>query len=639
MSAIYGYIANQSIIANHKTIVQKMNLCMATRGPNSNGHVILNSSNTGNQDKKNDFNILLGHLRLAIIDTSSDSHQPMQIDEGDYAITYDGVIYNYIELKSVLKQRGHSFKTRGDTEVLLHAYKEWGYDCVNHIEGMFAFALFDRSKNVLFCARDPFGIKPLYYSQHNNNFCFASDTSAMLQFPWISNEPNIQTVYDYLWCGQTKPGTETFFKQIQKLAPAHFMVIDTKTAQPIQLECYWKPHLETTKNITFKDATDKLRHLFECSVKKHLRCDLPLGCALSGGIDSSSIACMVRHIEPDIPINTFSYVAPESEINEYSWAKLVEKRINSNAHYISATSAEFNNDLNTLIQTQGEPFGSTSIYAQRRVFESFRANGVMVSLDGQGADELLGGYTGYSGARIASLVLKGRIDKAITYLYKALRGGINGRSMGRMIYETAYELIPHRVSSLGTQLLLRGVTAPWLNKEIFANVNKGGLPDINKFSTSPYRLRRALAYALTTQGLEDLLGYADRNSMAFSIESRVPFLTRELADFTLSLPEKHLVDDDGVTKAVFREAMRGIVPDEILNRRDKIGFATPEFTWLKELSPMIDNLLLDSHDSRYIDISKVKADWQAMKRGDISFNWRMWRCVNFLTWQKIFNVR
>jgi asparagine synthase (glutamine-hydrolysing) len=360
--------------------------------------------------------------------------------------------------------------------------------------------------------------------------------------------------------------------------------------------------------------------------------------ALSGGIDSASVACAVRHLEPDAEINSFSFVAKDSAVSEESWMRLVIERAKLTPHFVMTGAEELRADLDAMILNLGEPFGSTSIYAQRRVFQLARERGVVVTLDGQGADELFAGYQGYPGPRTASLLLKGELLGAARFFNAAVKWP--DRPKGETLRRVLREFTPESLIAFGLRLAGRDPAPAWLKTaELKERGVKFGLVDARaKLYPSNDRVRRTLAYQLTWNGLPQLLRHGDRNSMAFSIESRVPFLTREMAELALSLPEEHLVDMGGRSKAVFREAMRGIVPDGILDRRDKIGFATPESQWLSSLGGWVDESLARAEGIPFIELDAARREWAAIQEGKAPFDWRVWRWLNYVKWAELFEV-
>lgn len=648
MCGIFGFIPHSPLSATKiKNLATSLGTALAHRGPDDSGWTVFSPDKhtfdaqgnpTSNEGHKSSASLLLGQTRLSIIDLSPGGHQPMFSTDGRYCIVYNGEIYNYLELRRELESLGVTFKSHTDTEVLLYALIYWGKACLTRLVGMFAFALYDSQERTLFCARDFFGIKPFYYHSQASGFAFASELPALLQIPGVSKKLAPQQVYNYLCFSKYDKGNETFFKDIYQLPPAHCLTLHIDQPGSLILEKYWSPDLSKRSNLTFHEATAKLRELFLDSVKLHLRSDVPLGVALSGGIDSSSVVCAVRHLQPDTKLHTFSFIAKGSNKSEEHWANLVAEHTKAVRHMVVVEPEELTRDLDNMILHLGEPFGSTSIYAQYRVFKLAQDSGIKVTLDGQGADELLAGYHGYPAQRMASLLSQGNIISALNFFYANKHWP--GRPLKKIFQQTVREFLPKWLIPLGLKIIGTSPTPAWLDVEkltqrgvVFTTIDER-----DNFFPKQDRVRQTLAYQLTWEGLPQLLRHGDRNAMAFSIESRVPFLTKEIAEFCLSLPEDYLIDRKGRTKSVFREAMRGIVPDEILDRRDKIGFETPEQEWLDALSPWVEETLSSAKEIPYMNLAEARKEWQAIKAGKKCYNLRVWRWLNYVRWVSLLGV-
>ena len=348
--------------------------------------------------------VSFGHTRLSIIDLSLAGHQPMHTEDGRWAIVFNGEIYNYRELRSELQCIGYNFKTDSDTEVLLKAWIHWNVNCLSRLVGMFAFAILDKTSGKLTCVRDAFGIKPLYVSAKEGMFVFASEISALIEL--LPRKPNLnwQRSYDYLVHGDYDTNKDTFYEGVHHLQSGHLIEVNTQSGQITEPKQWWIPNILEQVSYTFKDAVELVREQFLKDIKFHLRSDVPVGAALSGGVDSSAVVCAMRHVAPGMPIHTFSYIAEGKNINEEYWVDRVNSYVGAIAYKVRATSEQLVQDLEQFIKVLGEPVGSTSTYAQYRVFQMARENGIKVILDGQGADEMLAGYIGYPGQRIRSLL-------------------------------------------------------------------------------------------------------------------------------------------------------------------------------------------------------------------------------------------
>jgi asparagine synthase (glutamine-hydrolysing) len=602
------------------------------RGPDNRGLESLSIQQGNNLPP---FELTFGHTRLSIIDLSSSGHQPMHSSDGRFVIVYNGEIYNYKELRNELKDLGHIFNTRSDTEILIAAWSQWGPESLKKLIGMFAFAIFDKIDQTLTLARDAFGIKPLFYHNDGDSIYFASELLALIKLIPKKLNINLQRSYDYLVHNSYDSNSDTFFQEINHLLPAHFITFDLKDVSKFKSVCWWKPNITTNANLSFEEATRKLRTLFLDSVKLHLRSDVPLGVALSGGIDSSALASVVRYLEPNISLNTFSYIASDLNISEEKWIDLLNKKLNAKSHKITIQNHEIFDDLCDILLKQGEPFSSTSVYAQYRVNKLIKTTGVKVILDGQGADEILAGYFGYPGHRLLSLIeTKGWITAhKYAKCWAQLPGG------GYMLAWKSLALL--KLSDWFYNLLdkikLRDFQPKWLNMNYFIKYNvklKKIRIKLNKENRGQ-RVKEALAYALTKEGLQSLLRHSDRNSMAFSIESRVPFLTIPIVEFLLSLPENYLISEEGVTKHIFREAMRDIVPNDILDRKDKIGFATPELNWLSSKPKIIKKWIEQSVGIPFINKKVLLKNFEKILHGNKSIDGHIWRSINYLLWYRL----
>lgn len=576
--------------------------------------------------------VVLGQTRLSVIDLSERAHQPMYSTDGRFLLVFNGEIYNHQELRAQLQSSGHGFRSSSDTEVLLQAWAAWGEAALPRFVGMFSFVLLDRESGLLHGARDAFGIKPLYYQTNAQGFGFASELPA-LQALGVDGHDELdwQTAYDYLAHGSYDTGERTFFRNTRALPAGHSFCYDT-TRRRFTSKAWWQPKIFPVQRISIDDAAQELRRLLLDSVRLHLRSDVPLGTALSGGLDSSAIVGCMRHLEPDIPIHTFSFIASGNTVSEERWIDLVNTQANTIAHKVVIAPQELATDLDDMIAAQGEPFGSTSIYAQYRIFRLVREQGVTVTLDGQGADELCGGYAGYPGPRIRSLLDKRRWGESMDFL-KAW-GQWPGRSSLDGIKATVAEYAGPATYQILRKLNGAQNAPAWLDANV---LTQGGVllrfPHPRPAITMRGRRMCAeLARSLHGTGLPELLRHGDRNSMRFSVESRVPFLTTALADFLLTLPEEYLVAANGETKHLLRRAMRGLVPDEVLARRDKIGFATPEQAWLRQITPQVREWLRHPIHLPFFRQDEVLKVFDQVMAGQRPFSWQVWRWINFTRW-------
>ncbi len=575
------------------------------------------------------------HRRLSILDLHETGDQPMQYADGRYSLAFNGEVYNYVELRGELERLGHRFRSSGDTEVVLAAYAQWGADAFRRFTGMFAFALLDAARRKVVLCRDYFGIKPLYYSADGEALYFASELPALMEFVPAHRDVDAAQLYRYLRYGITDDGACTLFSNIHQLPAAHYAEIDLDGAIELRPQPYWQPSVQTRTDISFEDAAGQVRRLFLQNVAMHLRSDVPVGSALSGGIDSSAVVAGMRHLDDSVELHAFSYIATGSPLNEEHWVDLLAEHARATVHKVYPEAPELVDELCSLSIAQGEPFRSTSIYAQYRVFQEAKRAGIKVILDGQGADELLAGYRSYLGVRLASLIRSGNLAKAGAFLRRCVAQP--GVSASYLVQKAAEYLLPQEVQGPLRRLVGKELMPPWLNESWFRREGVNG--EHLRRPRGESLLKSELLRDLRTTSLPALLRYEDRNSMAFSIESRVPFLTPALVEFILSLPESYIVGDDGTTKRVFREAMRGIVPDAILDRRDKIGFATPEEQWMRRLDGWIRKLLASdaARSIPALDIGRTQDLWQATVEGKRR-DFEIWRALNVIHWSQQFNV-
>ncbi|MDF1502345.1 asparagine synthase (glutamine-hydrolyzing) [Roseisolibacter sp. H3M3-2] len=534
----------------------------------------------------------LGHLRLSILDLSARGAQPMTSGDGRFVATYNGEIYNYVELRRELEADGARFRTGTDTEVLIEAWARWGESSLRRFEGMYAFVLVDRARRTATLARDAFGIKPLYYAETEAGLLVASEPLPLVRAGRLAPDLDPEVAYEYLRFGATNANDRTLLRGVRALPPASVATFDFDAGALRAPRTYWQLR-PTERAISLADAAAECRERFLDNVRLHLRSDVPVGAALSGGIDSSAVVCAMRRLEPDLDLQTFSYIATEAGKSEERWVDLVHAQVGGACHKIRPAAEMGPDDLTRLIRHQGEPFGSASVYAQYLVFERARREGVTVTLDGQGADELLAGYWPYVGTRAAELARRGDLAGCLRLVTHAAPGARGVAHTSMMLAQAA---LPPGLRRLARGLVRREVFPSYLDRGWFAGagVDADALAEdlIGRHAT----MKDHLVSTVERGSLPNLLRYADRNSMAHSVESRVPFLTMGFAEFLLSLPSEHLLSPDGERKHVFREAMRGILPEPIRARRDKIGFFADDALWLRR------------HADRYADV------WEELAR-------------------------
>jgi len=635
MCGIAGYVAaaNRVVRSDDAELLSRL---LRHRGPDDHGFLTMRGGavrvGRDRSDIDAEADLCLVHRRLSILDLSPTGWNPMSTPDRRYWIIFNGEVYNYVELREELQRLGHVFRGTSDTEVVLAAYAEWGKAALPKFVGMFAFAILDTTDRKLFLARDFFGIKPLYYCRPNGGFAFASEIKALLPLG-VSRRADPESLYLYLRHSVTDSTDQTLLADVKELKAAHWMEVDLRDLSS-NTGRYWELKYEPTLDISFQDATNRVRDLFMESVAFHLRSDVPVGAALSGGIDSTSIVMAMRRIVgAKLDIHTFSYIATGG-FSEEKWIDLVNRESKATVHKVHLQPGELIDDLEEMVGAHDLPFASTSQYAQYRVFRLVQQSGIKVTVDGQGADELLGGYRPFPSIRFASALRSGDFGTAL----RVFRGAQGRPDVGAnlMVKWSAEHLLPKSMQSPFRAMVGKGFFPQWMNRDWFRShdVIARGFYGNGNGNGSKNLLRKALHAATTDNVLPALLRFEDRNSMHHSVESRVPFLTPQLATFIMSLPESYIVSDKAESKSVFRAAMRGIIPDAILDRRDKVGFATPESDWFSQLQPWIGTILTHAPEVPVVDAQGLRKELLSMSRRKKPFHFGIWRSLNLIAWAR-----
>jgi asparagine synthase (glutamine-hydrolysing) len=613
-------------------LCKRFDAALAHRGPDASG--LAAYLRDGASCAPDAAELALVHRRLSIIDLDARANQPMSSADGRYIVIFNGEIYNYLELRQELARAGHTFQTTSDTEVLIAAFASWGEKALSRFVGMFAFVLLDRHRRELFLARDPFGIKPLFWARGSALVAVASEIGPLLEVPGVGRRINHARTCLFLSAGQTDEDEQTMFAGVFSLPAGSFVRVplDAPDIKPVR---YWMPTVAPFDRGP-EAAARELRNAFVDSVKLHLRSDVPIGIALSGGIDSSSILACARQIGgAGLDLRTFSFTATGSPVDETPHIELAAHAAGAQTHMVRIAPDEIVSDIDRLVSVQGEPFGSLSMYAQHRVMGLAREQGIKVILDGQGADELFAGYRPYLARRLTELLTSFRPAKAIQFLRAMMALPGVRPTLVAQAFEPA---VPPRLRGLARRLVGRPLLPSWIDAQWFQA--RQAFAAARALPGSSHIFHDALVQGLTETVLPALLRYGDRNSMAFSIESRVPFLTPRLADLAYSLPAEQLVDGQATSKAVLRTAMRGIVPDPILARRDKVAFATPDEMWARALKPWFARTL-SSEVSRALPWLKADLALKALEQRtskSTAFGFDLWRTVNVVRWVEQFEV-
>jgi asparagine synthase (glutamine-hydrolysing) len=589
--------------------------------------------------------IALAHRRLSIIDLSEAGRQPMHSADGSLVIVYNGEIYNYLELREELRHAGRQFRTESDTEVILEAYHQWGADCVSRFNGMWAFALYDRTRRELFLSRDRFGIKPFYYVHDCESFAFASEIKGLLAaFPKL-RRVNLPMVHHFLPSGALDDGPETFFQGIRSLEAAHNAVyrLDDGT---LRCWCYWVVDADTFRaRWGGADPVETLRELLTSAVSIHMRSDVPIGTCLSGGVDSSALVCLMTRQRSDPP-HTFSGLYPDRDCNEEQWVKAVLAHTNAHGAAVRPEpSGDLVGDLNRITWHQDEPTAGPGLYTQYHVMRR-AAQDVKVILDGQGGDELFAGYLPYLVTRIRDLLAKP--DRASRLKAYRLAGGVvwhwGPSGLGGAVLLSLPEVMRKGLARLRRSLPGLAVANaasdeppffhPSLTERVTGQTIERARP--RRFDDS---LSDTLYWHLVQQSIPALLHYEDRNSMAFSLEARVPYLDYRIVEFALALDPSCKIRQSW-TKWVLRKAVEPVMPPSVTWRRSKLGYPTPFARWLREepYRGQFRGLVLSRSmlDREFMTEKSIRYYWDQHQAGAADRSWLLYRLATLELWHRQF---
>lgn len=605
MCGITGII-NFNKAAVDEQMLKRMTGLISYRGPDDEGYMTEN--NTG-----------FGFVRLSIFDTTPAGHQPMTDASGRFTIVYNGAVYNYIEIRNLLKNEGYNFRSQSDTEVILYSYIHWGEACLNKFNGMWAFAIYDHIERSVYIARDRYGIKPLYYSISDEQFAFASDIPPLLSVMNRGKEADPKAIYNYLLYNRTDQDENTFYRHIKKLQHGHEMTIINGK---ISIKKWYD--LSSSLSEPFS-GPDQYRELLTDAIGLRLRSDVPVGVCLSGGLDSSTIVSVLNEKYSLSDMHTFSAIfgkdfgQDESEYIDEFRNKL------TNIHTLTPEASEFASGLEEFLKAHSEPLPTTSVYAQYRIMQ-LASKYVTVLLDGQGADEQLAGYHYFFGFYFKELLHQLKLglllSEQISYAGK-MKSVYGLNSM-------LFLLMPQRVKQWA-----RSQRKPWISSDLQSTYSKSensidtlyNSPDLNSALINHFEYK-----------LEHLLKWEDRNSMWFGIEARVPFLDHRIVEKTIPLPSNMKIRN-GSTKYIMREAFRDILPEKIYNRHSKYGFYTPEDNWFRtpEFREIISSIL-DSAEFRnnpYIDQKIASGLYRKHLSGSMNIAADIWKWINLFYWLKV----
>ncbi|HET6244034.1 MAG: asparagine synthase (glutamine-hydrolyzing) [Bacteroidetes bacterium] len=611
MCGIAGFIDTSLSTSKADHLIKEMLMTIAHRGPDFSGHW-------------SEFPVTQGHNRLSIIDLTENSNQPLHYE--DYVISFNGEIYNYLEIKEELLSLGYKFSTHSDTEVILAAYKAWGEDCVQKFMGMWAFAIWDKVRRVLFCSRDRFGIKPFYYVSGAGAFYFASEVKAIKKSPLFDGQINNRQVIRLLQLGWVDYKNETFYESVKSLPEASNLIFKNGK---VEIKRYWDlSQKQIISEDNFEGRKEKFKSLFEDSIKMHFRSDVEVGAALSGGIDSSSIVSVAAKMFPEKNIKAFNiFYEGSGAVDERPFVyELVKKYKNIEPYYYSPKDDELADALNKVLFHQDAPISGSSAISQYFVMNLAKQNKVTVLLDGQGADEYLGGYMHTFNRIIGSHFHNREFFKAIKLLQLHKKEhGLSGKEVAMTLLKSIYTSSHNEAGVFNFEL---NRIKSLLNSKF---KDMSGIIDL--LDAHPNKIDNFFYNLLFSTSLPSLLHYEDRNSMAFSLESRVPFLDHRLVEYGFSLPLEDRIRG-AETKYILRKSLSGVLPDAIRDRKDKKGFVTPgENKWLR--GPL--KHLLDEDFSKLEYWFSRKGLYETIKRykdGDNSKAKLVWRIVVLNMWLK-----
>ena len=609
MCGIAGFFETNLTSSEKKETIEKMLHAIIHRGSDHSGYTTID-------------NVYLGHNRLSIIDLSTDSNQPFVYKH--LHLIFNGELYNYIEIREELISLGYTFETNSDTEVLIKSFDAFGEKCIEKFMGMWAIVIYNSETKSIFCSRDRFGIKPFYYIHNDTGFYFASEIKALKQIPGFDAVVNLNHIQRYLDLGIVVYKDETFYSQIKSLPAAHALTLNDNS---LKINKYWNLNKQQESSSNFENAKTNFLSLFKRSVDQHLRSDVKLGACLSGGIDSSSLVSTISKFH-NFPLDTYNvYYDGKNETDERFWVNDVVKTYsNITPHFITPTDNDIQKSLKKIIYHQDGPIPSSGIMSQYFLFENAKKDNIKVIIDGQGADEYLAGYFNF-------------YPYFFSYLLKKFRFKSYLSEVG--LYSKAQDLKFTKQIQLHFSSLKNCFISYQTSKKLELKTKKSILKN-NKaidFNFDYSNEKRSNSDEIFIQHLNllilpNLLHYEDRNSMAFTIESRLPFLDHRLVEYAYSLPFDFKIKD-GLTKYILRESLKSITPDSVLKRTDKKGFTTPgEVKWLR--GPLKD--LLSKENLIYLneicDISEFNKLIDSFQLGNNKHSSLIWRITMLNEWLK-----
>lgn len=579
------------------SLIKEMTDIVIHRGPDDEGFFINN-------------NLALGHRRLSILDLSNAGHQPFSY--GDLKIIFNGEIYNYIELKNELQKAGYAFHSNTDTEIIGAAYIEWGADCVTHFNGMWSFSIYDDKKQILFCSRDRFGIKPFYFVNNSSLFAFGSEIKQLHLLGF--NKINLNILFDYLYIGYQNHTKETFYKDIYQLEPSHNLVYNLKTGELNSERYYTLNFNNTIFNLNELESAELYEEKINSSIKLRLRSDVKVGSCLSGGLDSSYIALVAARLYKQNNGKRFTSITAKSndiKNDEAKYAKVVIESGQLDGKIITPDFGQIYDDIEKIVYHQEEPFGSPSILMQYYVMKAASENGCKVLLDGQGGDETLLGYERYYFSFLKNLPF----SQQFTWFKKINQ---NSKLTMKSVLNYYFYFNFPQIRSLLLDKRMNGIHSGYKDY-----LNHKLLYEYNSSTANLFQLQKL---EITKTQLRSLLNYEDKNSMTWSVETRLPFLDYQVVEAAISIKPQYKLND-GWSKYILRKIGSKILPHEIAWRKNKIGFEAPSIFW--DLEKQFDKSIFESPVIRQIFKDPSKINLRKLR----------WKLLSIALWEKKFGMQ
>jgi asparagine synthase (glutamine-hydrolysing) len=655
MCGIAGLFSPEGISPEH---LKRMSKTIAHRGPDGEGFVFFTEPKANPQASDETPENCIGqtiswspanrqteitekiqggfaHRRLSIIDLAATGHQPMCSIDGRFWITFNGEIYNYIELREELQKLGARFISQSDTEVVLNAYHYWGEACQHRFNGMWAFAIYDQDQKTLFASRDRFGVKPFYYSKIENRFAFASEQKALLSLPWVPFQVNQEAVFDYFLFSQIEYQAAGFFDGILELPAGHSLTfsinnrnVSSKPWYDLKINESDEPFNKTQNEI----HVSRIQELLSDAVRLRLRADVPVGSCLSGGLDSSAIVGWMRkHLGDSKALHVYTAEFPGNSVDEGQWAKMMAQSVNAIQHTVLPDAESLLRDFEALTYCQDVPIWSTSTYAQFRVMQAVKESGIKVVLDGQGGDELFGGYDPHR-----SFYWKGLSNSEMFREMNSGKGFIQNLKF-HFHQQARFDYVFRLPAGMNLHFQKNFFNEhQFLNQEFLNN-------NVQRFEMQRHyqkqNLNSRLAFEMQNTSLKGYLKCEDRCAMWHGIESRTPFADDvHLIEYLFSVPASYKMHGSQL-KALLRDASNQVIPLAIINRSDKQGYTTPNNTWIRKLAPEFKHYFTEALEP-YLDVRKINTEFGNLFNPTSEIDTgRIFKFFSFAVWMKTLHTK